>query len=807
MFAVGLGHEMPALLAVVAAFMAGMALGAWQLARARADNAGRYYALLEIIIGCWAAITPFLIPATNRLAMSWIGLNPSPFRHWLVAFVIPFFVLLPATAAMGATLPVIERFVTPRTLCGQSVGALYAANTLGAVAGVLGSTFVILPRLGLRETVFLLAGANLLSSVIAFALGRQAIQQTSTPGAPGRRLWLTLFFTGLLGIGYEVVGVRVLAQVLENTVYTYAAVLAVFLLGTALGAAIYHRFARAQLADLLLITALAAGAGILAATQANVLYQFCRSRGGDSTPGVLLAEMAVAASLFLLPTAAMGATFTHLVQTARDADGGIGRAVAINTLGAALAPLLFLVCLLPWLGSKWTMLIIVLGYAAILPQFNKRHWVLSATLFLLAFLPGAQLRFVALSRGDRLADFREGLMASVAVVEDAMRHKTLRVDNRFQMGGTAVADAEYRHAHIPLLLHPRPRRALFLGVGTGITVGAAALHTNVIAEGVELLPEVVAVIPDFSPFNDAIRTNSRLRVFVADARRFVRVATNRYDVIVGDLFHPARDGAGSLYTLEHFRSIRARLAPGGLFCQWLPVHQVDQQSFAVITRTFMEIFPQAQAWLLRFNVDTPVVGLIGSTASITYAPDWIEKRPEAAPLSDRLQKLALNDSLRLFGNLLAGPQELYALVGSARVNTDDNSAILFGAPRFTYARNASPYHGLLPFLNMQVTNTAAILGFDSPALVGFIAARDVFLKGLMAESEGTMEGACERYLESARLSEEFTSGYARILTIATAEAKFSPERSRALLERLAQAQPERPVARQLLNKLFPEPAR
>jgi spermidine synthase len=848
MFAVGLGHEMPALLAVVAAVMGGMALGAWRLGsgrRRRGDptgggdpansdgrrrsgdptgggdvtNPGGFYALLESIIGIWAAITPFLIPAANRLAISWIGVDPSPVRHWLVAFVVPFFALLPATAAMGATLPAIERFVTPRTLRGQSVGALYAANTLGAVTGVLGSAFIALPRLGLRNTVFLLAAGNLLSSAIAFALGGRSVvgnpinsdgrrrsgDPTSATGE--RRLWVTLFFTGLLGIGYEVVGVRVLAQVLENTVYTYAAVLAVFLLGTALGAAIYHRLARSpQTADLILITALAGGAGILAATQANSLYQFCRTRGGDSIPGVLMAEMIVAASVFLLSTMAMGATFTHLVQTARDIHGGIGGAVAINTLGAAVAPLLFLVWLLPWLGSKWTLLIIAIGYVAMLPRFGKRHWVLVPILSL-AFLPGARLHYVALRGDDRLVDFREGLMASVAVVEDAMSYKTLRVDNRFQMGGTGVAEAEYRHAHIPLLLHPKPQRVLFLGVGTGITLSTAALHTNVIAEGVELLPEVVAVLPDFSPFNDAVRTNPNLRVHVADARRFVQVATNRYDVIVGDLFHPARDGAGSLYTLEHFRSIRARLAPGGLFCQWLPMHQIDPRTFAVITRTFLDVFPQAQAWWLRFNVDTPVIGLIGSIAPVSYSTDWIEKRSEAAPLFDRLRKLALNDSLRLFGNLLAGPQELQALVARASLNTDDNSAILFGAPRFSYAHNVFPYGGLLPLLELPITNGMAVLGFHSPSLDRFWVARNAFLKGLMAESEGAMETACERYIESARLSEEFTAGYARILTIATAEAKSNPQTSRSLLERLAEAQPERPVARQLLHRLFPEPPR
>src|SRR5205085_7874113 len=68
--------------------------------------------------------------------------------------------------------------------------------------------------------------------------------------------------------------------------------------------------------------------------------------------------------------------------------------------------------------------------------------------------------------------------SSVAVVEDATRNRTLRVNNHFQMGGTGAAEAEYRHAHIPLLLHPAPRNALVLGVGTGITLGRSEEHTS-----------------------------------------------------------------------------------------------------------------------------------------------------------------------------------------------------------------------------------------------------------------------------------------------------------------------------------------
>src|SRR5689334_8687322 len=107
MFSTGLGHEMPAALAVVGAFMGGMALGSWSLDRpiSRSAHPGRWYAFLEILIGSWAFLSTLLIPVANETALQAIGVEPSALRHWSIAFALPLLTILPATAAMGATLP------------------------------------------------------------------------------------------------------------------------------------------------------------------------------------------------------------------------------------------------------------------------------------------------------------------------------------------------------------------------------------------------------------------------------------------------------------------------------------------------------------------------------------------------------------------------------------------------------------------------------------------------------------------------------------------------------------------------------
>src|SRR6185503_6912400 len=105
-------------------------------------------------------------------------------------------------------------------------------------------------------------------------------------------------------------------------------------------------------------------------------------------------------------------------------------------------------------------------------------------------------------------------------------------------------------------------------------------------------------------------------IHVADARRFVRATEERYDVIVADLFHPARDGAGLLYTHEHYRAVSSKLSEGGLFAQWLPLYQMSLETLRIITRSFVDVFPHTSAYLAHFNVESPVLGLMGSRRAV-----------------------------------------------------------------------------------------------------------------------------------------------------------------------------------------------
>ena len=149
MFSTGLGHEMPAVLAIICAFMAGMALGAAVLDRfiPRNARAGLWLCGLELTIGVWAVIASLAIPRGNELVLQLIGVDPSALRHWTIAFAIPALALLPASMAMGATLPAMEKLLSVIAPQNESIGSVYAANTFGAVAGTLLAPYVLIPRL------------------------------------------------------------------------------------------------------------------------------------------------------------------------------------------------------------------------------------------------------------------------------------------------------------------------------------------------------------------------------------------------------------------------------------------------------------------------------------------------------------------------------------------------------------------------------------------------------------------------------------------------------------------------------------
>jgi len=886
-----LGHEAAGVLAVVTAFFGGIAVGALALGGPieRSRQPARWYAGCELLIALWGLVlTVAMVPVSSGL-LDVMGAQPSPAWQWTVAFGGTFLLLLPATVAMGATLPAIERVVGELRSEGRSIAGLYAANTLGAVVGVLAAAFWLVPELGLTRTAYLCVALNVMCAGGALwmaggvdgraatdAAGTDSIDPPVLADAPllaARRLRASdsrsriltqLTLTGLLGIGYEILVVRVLSQVAEDTVYTFAMLLAVYLIGTAAGAAAYARWllrterasadarikhidriariARidedARLTPLLGALALACLIGAASLWAAESIKQFALSALGASMAAAITAEAALALIAFGPATFVMGAVFSHLSNTALASGVSLGRALGANTLGAAAAPVIFGVLAFPLLGPKVSLLLIGVGYLALIdwrqwrvsnseqtrrPITRVLLWLPATTAATVALL-APPLAFIEVPEGGHVVSYREGVMAAVSVVEDANGVSRLRIDNRQQEGSSATLRVDGRQALLPVLLHPAPKRALFLGLGTGITASTAAEDPTLQVDAVELLPEVIEASSHFTGvFTDDGPPNPRLHLIASDARRYARASHQRYDVIVSDNFHPARSGSGSLYTVEHFNAVRARLAPGGVFCQWLPLHQLDLDTLRNIVQSFLVAYPAGFALLASNSLETPVIGLVGREDGRHFDADALalaldqHLAKEAHP--ERITSAGIEDEFALLGSFVAGPQALKRFAGDAPANTDDHPVVAYRAPRITYVPDSLPRDRLTTLLAQLSIEPSELLASASAStssppddtatrLAAYWTARNRFIESgrsvrPVADVQAMLAQVRAPLLSVLHISPDFRPAYDPLVRMAIALSQTDARAARALLAELAQAQPARPEAPRALDELGP----
>jgi spermidine synthase len=282
---------------------------------------------------------------------------------------------------------------------------------------------------------------------------------------------------------------------------------------------------------------------------------------------------------------------------------------------------------------------------------------------------------------DTLRATAEGASGIVTVV-DSDGDLQLRLDNYYVLGGSAAAVNERRLGLVPLLLHPNPRRAAFIGLATGITASAGPALGVDETTVVELVPEVAALArTHFAPWNGGLLERPNVQLVLDDGRRFLAASPARFDVVVSDLFIPWHAGAGSLYSREMYQAVAGHLAPGGLFCQWLPLYQLTWDEFDMIAHTFLSVFPQVSLWRADFYPNRAVVGLVGRSGTQPVGLEQVGDRLARLPEWSRDPLLSEPRALAM---LSAGPLTPVAdLFAAAPINTDDRPLLEFTAPRLT----------------------------------------------------------------------------------------------------------------------------
>jgi len=272
-FSLVFGTSELAVAAVLAAYMGGLALGAGIAARYvhRIKRPVLFYGALEAGIAISALSVPLLLSSLNGLYIAVFGGQPEPvdasgLGQSIFYLATAFIVLAIPTAFMGATLPLLTKYVVrSEEQIGPRVGLLYATNTAGAVGGTVVAGFVLLPALGLAGTVYVGVAINVLVFFIAAAIAK-AVERESGAELPGNqpapavevarssplsgRFWVLpiMLLSGANSFVYEVLWTRLLGHILGGSITAFATMLASFLGGIAIGSAIASRFAKTKAA-------------------------------------------------------------------------------------------------------------------------------------------------------------------------------------------------------------------------------------------------------------------------------------------------------------------------------------------------------------------------------------------------------------------------------------------------------------------------------------------------------------------------------------------------------------------------------
>jgi spermidine synthase len=683
----------------IAIFFAGIALGGWLFGRisARLTRPLRAFGLVEIGVAA-TALGHFLVADVYfRLYPTLYALvGGNPVLETALKALVAATILLPSAILMGGTLPLMgQHVIRARDSLGRMGSALYALNTAGGAMGALAAGFFLPMWLGYSGAYLLAVGFDLFVGLSAIALARRALPmpraQAPAPSAIPARLWIIAFASGFATLAVEVIWTRAFAQVLQNSVYTYALVLTVFLLALSLGAALANALNRLSLRPETVLTGLLLASCVVIAAMPHLFHHLTGGLGylggRADFAGYVLEVGRVAALTMLIPGTILGAVLPYLLRLMEGggAPGAVlGRLIAVNTTGAIFGALAGGFVLLPLVGmwkGLWLMGAIYAGLVLAL-WHPTDGWAARITRF--AALAGAVILLVGqtgldstrLNRGEDLLAFREGPSAHVAAIQrgDA---KFIRVNNFYTLGGSGALVPERNQTMIPLLTHPDPREIFFLGMGTGISAGAGLFANPDRVTVCELLPDVVDFAEAwFQPYTNGLFTDPRVTIHREDGRQCLARSPATYDMIIADLFTPWRAGVGNVYTVEHYRLAASRLNEGGAYVQWMPLYQVSRREFEIIANTMAQAFPEVTLWRGDLYPERSILALVGRNDPAPLDPATLAAGWRAMTGEDTPDEVLIDRALKFYaGNAASG------LFAHAPVNTDDYPLIEYLAPR------------------------------------------------------------------------------------------------------------------------------
>jgi spermidine synthase len=808
---------------VLVSFMGGMALGAgWLGERApRMRNPLRVFALLEAGIGAYALAMPLLLRVADGFYGWLIPALPDSFLlRASLRFGLSLLLLLVPTVLMGATLPTLGQGLLRRGRIGRGVGLLYFVNTLGAALGCYLAGFYFIPRLGLQGSTLVAATLNATVAVVAWLLGSRSTAGPTTTGeastpevlpepATGlERAWplVVVFLSGTAALAFEVVWFRLLVLAFGSTVYSFAAMLAMFLLGLALGSLVAGVVAdrvRSPYKLLVLIQGAAAAlslAGYAAVNAMPGLFLRVIPVLGLDLDGMNRTKLLLSALVLLPAAAAFGATFPVAVRLYRSGGASAGTRIGrsfgagfllIPTLGAErILQLVIAVCAALAVGSVlvdpaplrrgWAafcgLLVVALVTGLLLaPPWNRR--LLGAGTYFdpqLFYEEDGSIRLNRVLADYQPRTFTEGYNETIISYESP-KGKFITVN------GSTTASSQFEDmfsqrmmGHLPMALHPEPpRSACIVGLGAGVTAGAMALYELDELVAVELEEGVQVASRFFTEENDGVLDNPVVTVRIDDGRNYLKLTDRTFDVISSHPNFPSLSGSGVLFSRDYFELARTRLAPGGVMAHYAPLWRILPDDVQTIVGSFTDVFPHVRVF-------SAGVSLILLGRDEPFPP------VDVAEIARRIGDPAVARSLAGVG--IDEPGDLLALyqfdevlardwTAGAPRTSDDMPRIEFSSPRGLFSRTVGLNLSVLRDLRPDVAVRARRLGLPERSVSRYLElanAYDRATEAVVALDAGANDLAFELAIPAAEAGQRF----ARFL-LADASQKLATAHQRA----------------------------
>ena len=710
---------------VLTAFMAGLALGSFYFGR-KIDESDqsplRMYALLEAGIGAFCLVWPLILSILGALyVLIHRNVTSEFYTLSLIRFVLTFAVLLIPSTLMGGTLPVLTRFFVKRLAqLGTNIGVLYALNTFGAVVGTVAAGFFLLEAFGIRWSLGIGIAINFAVAAIAIALANRVsgteideqleeVQQAEPENIsqrPERHLVLwAIGISGFCALAYEVLWTRIMVFFLGSTTYAFATMLAAFLFGIALGSIVLARWVDRIKQPVAVFGILQLGIGLFALILMPAFEElYAMTRALQSTFGV--SRFWTFFSCFLvmcLPTFLMGASFPLVTKiytgNERQLGRSIGNVYAVNTVGSILGAFCAGFILIPLLGIRPSIVLMValntgIGCLLVLRGGHRTETggvllhgisigmpILNAGLAVILLLTLNQPLFLKSAifktqrPGDTLVDYNEEIDATVTTLKDDEAVYRLYVDTNQAADASRWDSPSHRViAHLPLLLHRRPKRALVVGFGMGLTSYSITQH-GVRVDAIELSEGVIsAAQKHFTHVNGNVFDSPLFNYKINDGRNHILMTKTKYDMISTGIIHPlVSAGSSNIYTADFYRLCRRILSEDGIMCQWVPLHRLPEAHYKMIVRTFIDVFPHTTLW---YKYTPDFVILIGTPEPLRIDYKNFLARAQIASISEGLAADDL-DGLSLLDSFMMGPETVREYVGPGPIHTDNRPRLEF----------------------------------------------------------------------------------------------------------------------------------